>query len=50
MDVKLTPEPEGFKKWECEACMFVYGKSMNKMVLVVKLTSELGPNVNYVLL
>ena len=39
--LNLTPEPEGFEKLECEVCMFVYGKSTNKIVLVVKLTSDL---------
>ena len=48
-DVKLTPEPGRFKKWENEDWMFVYGKSTNNIVSEVKLTSELGPSMNSVL-
>ena len=49
-DVKLTPELVYFENCASEVWMFMYGKSLNHPVSEVKLTSELGPSMNSVLL
>ena len=49
-DVKLTPKLVYFENCASEVWMLMYGKSINHPVSEVKLTSELGPSMNSVLL